>query len=121
MRQPSEADADDRLGSAAATAAHNARPRNRLLADARHFRRGPCPPRFLAIGLTAALLAAWPCVFLVFVLARGRRRRLRLRVGDASFALQRFAALAFDRADAGAMLGESRDQLRRHADTVGRQ
>ena len=97
--------------AAAATAAHDARPCNGLLAGARGFRRRPCPPRFLAIGLTARLLAPRPCVFLIFVLARGGRRRLCLLIGDAGLALQRFAALAFERADTGGMLGKFRDQL----------
>ena len=122
MWQPSEAYANNRLGSTtpATAAAHDARPRNGLLAGARRFRRRPCPPRFLALGLAAGLLAPRPRVLLVFILARGGRRRLRLLIGDAGLALQRFAALAFDRADAGGMLGKFRDQLRRHADIAGR-
>ena len=103
-----------------AATAHDARPRHGLLAGARRFRRRPCPPRFLAIGLAARLLAPRPRVLLVFILARGGGRRLRLLIGDAGLALQRFAALAFDRADAGGVLGKFRDQFRRHADIVGR-
>ena len=69
-----------------------------------------------------ALIGAWLAgAFLVFILARGNGRRLRLFIGDASLALQRFAALAFERADTGGMLGKFRDQLRRHADIVRRQ
>src|SRR6187399_692962 len=119
MWQSSEADANDRRGSATA-AAHNARPCNGLLARAHGFRRRPRPPRFLAIGLAARLLAPRPRVLLVFILARGNRRRFRLLVGDAGLTLQRFAALAFDRADAGGVLGQFCDQFRRHADVGGR-
>ena len=95
----------------ATAAAHDARPCNGLLAGTLRFRRGPRSPRFLAVGLAAGLLATRPRVLLVFILARGGGRRLRLFVGDAGLALQRFAALAFDRADAGAVLGKFRDQF----------
>src|SRR5689334_11205281 len=113
MWQPSEAHANNRLGSTATTAAattaaaaaHDARPGNGLLAGAQRFRRRPCPPRFLAIGLAARLLAPRPRVVLVFILARGNSRRLRLLIGDAGLTLQRFAALAFQRAHAGGVFG----------------
>src|SRR4051794_31912316 len=123
--QSSEAYANNRLGSttAAATsaAADDARPGNGLLAGARfRSRRRTCPPRFLTLGLTAGLLAPRPRVFLVFILARGNGRRLRLFIADAGLAFQHFAGLAFDQADAGAMFGEFRDQFRRHADIGGR-
>src|SRR5689334_18918102 len=123
MWQPSEAYANNCLGSTAATAsaaAHDARPGNRLLAGADRFRRGPRPPRFLTLGLAAGLLAPRPCVFLIFILARGGGRRLRLLIGDAGLALRRFAALAFEGAYAGGVLGKFRDQFRRHADIAGR-
>src|SRR6185312_8830349 len=113
MWQPSEAYANNRLGSttaAATTAAHNARPGNRLLAGTDRFRRGPCPPRFLTLGLAAGLLAPRPGVFLILVLARSGGRRLRLLIGDTGFALCRFAALAFEGANPGGVLGEFRDQ-----------
>jgi hypothetical protein len=129
MWQLSEADANDRLGSAAAaattTTTHDARPRHGLLADARGLRRRTCATRFLAIGLTARLLAPRTRVLLVFVLARGGRRRafrffIGLPVGNAGLAPERLAARAFDRADAAGMLGKFRNQLGRHADIVGR-
>src|SRR4051794_25799822 len=107
MWQPSEAYANNRLGSTTATtttsaAAHDARPGNGLLAGARfRSRRRTCPPRFLTLGLTAGLLAPRPRVFLILVLARGGGGRLRLLVGDAGLTLRRFAALAFQWADAG--------------------
>src|SRR5689334_14088892 len=102
MWQPSEAYANNRLGSTTTTtatpaAAHDARPRHGLLAGAQRFRRRPCPSRFLAIGLAAGLFAPRPRVFLVFILARGNGRRLRLLIGDAGLTLRRLAALAFQR------------------------
>src|SRR3954471_10755323 len=123
MWQSSEPYPNNRLGSTTATttsAAHDARPGNGLLAGTHRFRRRPCPPRFLTLGLTAGLLAPRPRVFLVFILARGNGRRLRLFNANAGLAFQHFAGLAFDRADAGAMFGEFRDQFRRHADIAGR-
>ena len=120
MWQLSETDANDRLGSAAAaTATHNARPCNGLLAGARGFRRRPCPPRFLTIGLTARLLAPRPCVFLIFILARGV-------AGAFAFSWRRrsrpsaFRRSCIRAGRQGGMLGKFRDRLRRHADIVGR-
>src|SRR5690242_18760460 len=96
--------------AATSDAADDARPCLRLLAGARRLDGLFGAPRRLAVLLAARLLAARLRLILVIVLARGGRgRRRRLVGGDAAFALQDLAGLAFDRADAAGMLGKFAD------------
>src|SRR5262249_14470806 len=113
--QRSEANADHGA-VATATAADDAWPGKSLLARTRRLglARLLLRPRLVLVAVRLLLAASARIVFVVVLARGGRRRRLRLLVGDANFTLQCFAGLAFKRADARGALGELSNQILCH-------
>ena len=122
MWQLSEANANHRLGAAtaAATATDDARPRHGLLAGARRLPAQAVPAAVPRVGLRLVCLrrdrASSSSFFLREAVAGAFAFSSATQVSPFSVS----PALAFERADAGGMLGKFGDQLLRHADIVGR-